>query len=204
VRDGGGKEVDMRTRVRGWRWRRNPMRRRCDVIEAWTALAVAVLLFLGAPLAGAAVGWWTYGDARATAVAERAERHRVPAVLVEDAPSAGPSVQGGKQPTYKVKVRWTEPGQGSRTGAAPVPAGLRRGDRAGVWLDARSHIVAAPIASAAIWQRALAAGVWTASGVVVVVLVVRLGARRVAERHRMAEWEDEWARTGPEWGRRTA
>lgn len=41
----------MRTRVHGWRWRRNPLRRHSDVVEAWTALIVAVLLLVGAPLA---------------------------------------------------------------------------------------------------------------------------------------------------------
>lgn len=194
----------MRTRVRGWRWRRNPLRRRCDVIEAWTALIVAVLLILGAPLAGAAAGWWAYDNAQATAAAQRAERHRVAAVLVEDAPAAVPSAQGGKQPTYDVKVRWTDPGRGTRTGEARVQAGLRRGDRTEVWLDARGDSVAAPITSAAIWQHTLSAGVWTAGGAVGLVLAVRFGVRRVAERHRMAEWADEWARTGPEWGRRTA
>jgi hypothetical protein len=194
----------MRTRVRGWRWRRNPLRRRCDVIEAWTALAVAVLLFLGAPLAGAAMGWWAYDDARATAAAQRAERHRVPAVLVENAPAAVPTAQGGKQPTYKVKVRWHEPGRGTRTGETQVSAGLRRGDRAHVWLDSRGRNVAPPTSSIAIWQQTVATGVWTASGIVALVLVVRVGARRVAERHRMAEWADEWARTGPEWRRHTA
>lgn len=31
----------MRDRVRGWRRRDNPLRRRSDVVEAWTALFVA-------------------------------------------------------------------------------------------------------------------------------------------------------------------
>src|SRR5207237_251923 len=51
---GGGEEVDMRTRVYGWRWRRNPLRRRSDVVEAWTVLVVAVLLSVVAPLVGVA------------------------------------------------------------------------------------------------------------------------------------------------------
>ncbi|MBW8820836.1 MAG: hypothetical protein JF598_22125, partial [Streptomyces sp.] len=72
----------MRTRVRGWRWRRNPLRRRSDVIEAWTVLAVAALMLLGAPLVGAVVGWWAHGDARAVAAAQHSERHRVRAQVV--------------------------------------------------------------------------------------------------------------------------
>ncbi|MER6129355.1 hypothetical protein ABT173_43740, partial [Streptomyces sp. NPDC001795] len=145
----------MRTRVRGWRWRRNPLRRRSDVIEAWTTVIVAVLLCFGAPLAGTAVGWWAYGNAHATQVTQRAQRHQVPAVLVEDAPAAVPSAQGGKQPLYQVKVRLTEPGKAPRTTLAQVQAGSRRGDPAEVWLDAKGHGVAPPPSDAAVWQHTL-------------------------------------------------
>lgn len=194
----------MRTRVHGWRWRCNPLRRRSDVIEAWTALFVAVLLCVGAPLAGTAAGWWAYDNARTAQVSQRAQRHQVPAVLVEDAPASVPSAQSSRQPLYQVKVRWTEPGKGTRTTVARVPAGLRRGDRTDVWLDARDRGVAAPPSDAAVWQHGLTTGVWAAGGVAGAVLLARAVFRRVAERHRMAEWEAEWARTGPEWRRRTA
>ncbi|NSL42795.1 hypothetical protein HO151_00845, partial [Streptomyces sp. 8P21H-1] len=51
--------------------RHNPLRRRSDVVEAWTALVVAVLLCAGAPLAGLGVGWWAYDGARDTAAVQR-------------------------------------------------------------------------------------------------------------------------------------
>ncbi|WP_329361097.1 Rv1733c family protein [Streptomyces sp. NBC_01483] len=194
----------MRTRVRGWRWRRNPLRRRSDVVEAWTVLAVAVLLFVGAPLAGAAVGWWRYDNAQARAAAQRAERHRVSALLVETAPAAVPSPQGARPPTFQVKVRWTEPGKGSRTGEALVPAGGQRGDRVDVWLDAHGRNVGPPVSPGAIWQHALTTGASTAAGVVAVVLAWYLTVRRITARQRLAEWERDWAHTGPEWRRHTA
>ncbi|MEU8586049.1 hypothetical protein AB0C59_03420 [Streptomyces sp. NPDC048664] len=194
----------MRTRVRGWRWRCNPLRRRSDVIEAWTALVVAVLLCAGAPLAGAVAGWWSYGSARTAQVTERAQRHEVAAVLVEDAPNGGPSMQSRRQPLYDVKVRWTEPGKGTRTAVARVPAGLRSGDVTDVWLDAGDRGVDPPATDTVVWQHAATTGVWAAAGMAGTVLVTRAVVRRVAQRHRMAEWEAEWARTGPEWGRRTA
>ncbi|MEV5987749.1 hypothetical protein AB0L85_22500 [Streptomyces sp. NPDC052051] len=194
----------MRTRVRGWRWRRNPLRRRSDVIEAWTALILALLLCVGAPLAGVVAGLWAYGTVHATQVTQRAQRHEVPAVLVEDAPAAAPSTQNGNQPLYRVKVHWTDPGKGTRTAYAQVPAGSRQGERTEVWLDARGHGVAPPVSDAAVWQHSVSAGVWAAGGVAGTVLLSRAVIRRVAERHRMAEWEAEWARTGPEWRRHTA
>ncbi|MFJ5533083.1 hypothetical protein [Streptomyces sp. NPDC093261] len=194
----------MRTRMRGWRWRRNPLRRRSDVVEAWTSLLLAVLLCVGAPLVGTAVGWWAYGDARATQTAQRAERHQVPAVLVQDAPAVAPSSQGVRQPLYRVPVRWTEPGKGTRTTFAQVPAGSLRGERVRVWLDAKDHGVGPPPSDAAVWQHGLTAAVWAACGVAGAVFLGRAVIGRISERHRMAEWEAEWARTGPDWGRRTA
>lgn len=194
----------MRTRVRGWRWRHNPLRRRSDVVEAWTVLAVAVLLFIGAPLAGAAVGWWVYDGAQTRAAAQRAERHRVSAVLVGTAPAAVASPQVGRQPTYPVKVRWSEPARGSRTGEIQVPAGSRRGDRTEIWLDSYDRSVGPPVSDSAIWQHTLTTGVLTAGGVVALVFGGHFVVRRVAARRRLAEWERGWARTGPEWRRHTA
>ncbi|MEV0224867.1 hypothetical protein [Streptomyces sp. NPDC050704] len=194
----------MRTRVRGWRWRHNPLRRRSDVVEAWIALIVAVLLCVGAPLAGLAAGWWAYDGARTTAAEQRAERHRVRAVVTEHAPAAMPTTHGGKEPTHRVTVRWTEPGDGPRTDEARVPAGTRAGERTSVWLDDRGRIVPAPADATTIWQYAMAAGACTTGGFAAVVLVVHLVVRRVAVHRRLAEWEREWARTGPEWGRHRA
>ena len=39
-----------------WRWRRNPLRRRSDLVEAWAGLATAVAVGVGAPLAGCSAG----------------------------------------------------------------------------------------------------------------------------------------------------
>ncbi|MEU6576818.1 hypothetical protein [Streptomyces sp. NPDC046805] len=194
----------MRTRVRGWRWRHNPLRRRSDVVEAWTALAVAVLLLVGAPLAGAVVGWWAHDGARAVAVAQRAERHRVRAQVTGGIPEQLPSEQGGRESDLRVMARWTEPGKGPRTGPARVPAGTRTGDVLDVWFDTRGRPVSPPPDDVAVWQHTVTIGVCAAGGAAAVTFVGYGVARRVALHHRLAEWEREWARTGPEWTRRRA
>jgi hypothetical protein len=194
----------MQGHVFGWRWRSNPLRRRSDVVEAWTVLLVVLLLVLGAPAAGVAVGRWAHGDARAHADAERASRDLVSAVIVENAPAPVPSAHGDKQPVHWVRARWTEPGGGARTGEAQVPAGTKRGDRADVWLDKAGRSVPAPPTDTAVWQHALTMGTCATVGVVGIVLAGHLVVRRVAVRHRLAEWEREWARTGPDWGHRWA
>ncbi|MDQ0785523.1 hypothetical protein [Streptomyces sp. B3I8] len=194
----------MRTRVPGRRTRRNPLRRRSDVFDTWAALVFAVLLCVGAPLAGVVTGLRAYDDARAQATAQRAARHEVSAVLLEDAPAAVSSTEGGTQPLYRVRVRWTVPDSGARrTGRALVPAGTRQGDRAEVWLDRQGRGVEAPVTGTMVWQHTLTTGIWAMGGATAVVLLGRVTVRRASERHHMAEWEREWERTEPEWRNRT-
>jgi hypothetical protein len=194
----------MRTRVRGWRWRRNPLRRRSDVIEAWTALIVAVLLGLGAPLAGALAGWWAHGEARGVAAQQRAERHRVRAEVVGRMPGGTPSLQGGRPHAYRVDVRWKDATGATRTTNARVPADARQGETVTLWFDDSGKNVPPPPDDTAVWQHTVTVGLTAAGGAVAVVLLAHTVVRRVSTGHRLAEWEREWARTEPEWTRRRA
>ncbi|MFF4272345.1 DUF3592 domain-containing protein [Streptomyces sp. NPDC001536] len=192
----------MRARVRGWRWRANPLRRRSDVVEAWTALAVAVLLLVAAPLAGVAVGGWARAEAQETAVSQRAERHSVRAEVVGRDSDSAPTMQSARQHSYRTTVRWTEPDGSERTASARVPGGTRDGDVVEVWFDSRGRSVAAPPDSFSIWQYTLTMGACATGGAVALILLGRAVVRHVATRRRLAEWEEDWARTEPEWSRR--
>ncbi|AKN75616.1 MULTISPECIES: Rv1733c family protein [Streptomyces] len=189
----------MRTRVRGWRWRRNPLRRRSDVVEAWTVLVVAVLLFVVAPLVGVAAGLHAHDEARALAAKQRAERHQVRAVVIGDAPERASEVQSDRRHPYRAQVRWSEPGKGVRTAWARVPAGTRAGEPVSVWFDSRGRNVAPPPDDVAVWQHAVTMGLCAAGGTAAVVFLGHAVERRIALRHRLAEWEREWNRTGPRW-----
>ncbi|WP_328784751.1 hypothetical protein OHQ89_46145 [Streptomyces canus] len=194
----------MRTRVRGWRWRRNPLRRRSDVVEAWTVLAVAALMLLGAPLAGAVVGWWAHGDARAVAVTQRSERHRVRAEVVGRVPDSLPTVQGGRERSYRVTVRWTEAGGAAKTATARVPSGTDQGEKVDVWFDSRGRSVAPPPDETAVWQHTVTMGACGAGAAIAVILLGHSLVRGAAARHRLAEWERDWALTEPLWTHRRA
>ncbi|MFD3500345.1 hypothetical protein ACFWWT_09080 [Streptomyces sp. NPDC058676] len=194
----------MRTRVRGWRWRRSPLRRRSDVIEAWTVLAVVVLICVGAPLVGAFAASWAHSEARATAVEQRAERHRVRAEIIGRTTDPLPSVQGGREHTNRATVRWKEPGVGPRTAMARVPAGSQRGEVVDVWFDTKGRSVLPPPDESTVWQHTLSIGVCAAGGAAAVVLLGHCVVRGVANRHRMGEWERDWALTEPQWTRRRA
>lgn len=184
-----------RVRVRGWRWRRNPLRRRCDVVEAWTVLVVAVLLFVVAPLVGVAAGLHTQNRDAATAAAQRAARHRVSATV-----SGGPSaVQVERGHLHRAQVHWTEPGRGTRTAWARVPAGAQTGDTVPIWVGSRGQVVTAPSSGTEVLQHAVTVGLCAAACAGGVVFLGHTLARRIALRHRLAEWERAWARTGPRW-----
>ncbi|MBD0422589.1 hypothetical protein AB0L35_20090 [Streptomyces sp. NPDC052309] len=194
----------MRTRVRGWRWRRNPLRRRSDVVEAWTVLTVALLLFVGAPVLGAVSAWWAHGQAREVAAEQRADRHRVGATVVGRTPDTLPSVQSGGPHSYRATVRWSEPGGAERTTTTRVAAGTRQGDVVDVWLDSRGRSVAPPTSDSAVWQHTVTIGACSALGASLAVLLANSVVRRTALRHRLAEWEREWASTEPQWTHRRA
>ncbi|KOX11087.1 DUF3592 domain-containing protein [Streptomyces sp. NRRL B-3648] len=189
----------MRARVRGWRWRHNPLRRRSDVVEAWTVLVVAVLLFVVAPLAGVAAGLHAHERASARATAQRAERRPVRAVVIGETPERLSDVQSDRRHPYRTQVRWTEPGKGVRTAWARVPAGTPAGEPVTVWFDARGRSVAPPPDDLAVRQHAVTVGLSAAGGTAAVVLLAHALERRIALRHRLAEWEREWAQTGPRW-----
>ncbi|MGW1064638.1 Rv1733c family protein [Streptomyces aureus] len=194
----------MRTRIRGWRWRRNPLRRRSDVVEAWWALAVGVLLLVGAPLAGAGAARWTYEGAQTHSAARQAAQQHVRAVLLEDTPTAVTARPGGRPRSLSADVRWRASDGKQRTARVPVPPGLRRGEHVDVWTDARGAIVHPAPSRSMMLQQALAIGVFTVAGVTFTVSAAHLCVRRALGRRRLARWEQEWARTEPDWSRRAA
>jgi len=190
-----------RTQVRGWRWRSNPLRRPSDVVEGWTALAVALLLLVAAPLAGVLAGVWAQREGRAVAAELRAERHEVRAQVVGRVPDT-PASAGGREQSFRVAVRWTPPGEPPRTTTAPVRAGTRSGDVVDVWLDSRGRGVQPPPSDAVIWQQTLSVAFCAAGGTAGAAVLGYAAFRRTAMRHRLAEWERDWARTEPLWTRR--
>ncbi|CAM5305377.1 hypothetical protein STENM36S_05207 [Streptomyces tendae] len=194
----------MRTRVRGWRWRRNPLRRRSDVVEAWTTVIVALLLFVAAPLLGAATAWWGYGQARSIVAEQRAERHHVRATVVDRQSATLPTSQLSGQQSYRATVHWKAADGTEKSTTARVPADTRHGDRVEVWLDSRGQSVPPPSDGAELWQHSATIGSFTTIGTALTVLLAHRAVRAVALRRRMAEWDRDWALTEPQWTHRRA
>ncbi|WP_369250278.1 hypothetical protein [Streptomyces sp. R41] len=179
-----------------WRWRRNPLRRRSDVVEAWIVLVAWVLAAVGSVLAGV-----TTADAVEQSLdRQRLERHAVTAVLAEDAAGKG-SARFVDDDRVWVTVRWTAPDGSARTGQTKVPRDTAAGSPAIVWTDRQGRLTSKPLSPSeanfqATWAGTLAAICAGSAAIGSAQLV-----RGRLERRRMEEWAAEWQRFGGRWGR---
>ncbi len=183
-----------------WRWRRNPLKRRADTVEAWVLLGAWLFTLLAGVLAGLAAARSVEGGL----ARERVEWHPVVAHVMEKAPGTprdGSGSAGGER--VWARVGWTVEDGTVHTGQARVAAGSREGTPVTVWTDPRGHLVTRPAtASEAHLRAALIGGLVGLSGAAVP-FVAGLVARGRLERRRMDRWDAEWSRLGPQWGRTT-
>ncbi|WP_416982613.1 hypothetical protein [Streptomyces sp. T028] len=188
-------------RVSLWRWRRNPLRRRSDVAEAWIGVAAAALLLLAAP----AVGVLAAGVAERSALDQARGLHRTAARLVEDMAPATPSrLSGTGEGDVRSTVRWTTSDGSIKTGEAFVAAGGKAGSPVTVWLDAAGRPRPAPPTPARARSHGAAVGVAGGAGLGLLV-VSGWGAVQVwLEARRLAQWDRAWAEFDTERGRRQA
>ncbi|MDT0545024.1 Rv1733c family protein [Streptomyces lonegramiae] len=191
----------MSAKARGrllWRWRRNPLKRRSDVVEAWVALVAGLVMAVG----GTTAGMVTSAAVERPLLAERAQHHPVPARLLENAPAVAQAADGGKFGRVPATVRWRAPDGSVHTGVARVREGRPAGSRTVVWTDARGRLVSEPLTQREAETRAALTGATAATGVCLVTLAGRRTVRWRLDRHRAAEWERAWAEVEPRWSSR--
>jgi hypothetical protein len=185
----------MGRRVWMWRRRNNPLCRRSYLLEAWALLGVGTLGVTAAALTGLAVS----RSVQHHLAQQRAERHPVTAVLLEDA-----SDVPGYASQPRAQVRWTAPDGSRHTGRAKVNVDLESGARITVWTDSNGELAPAPASGSAAHAEALATGA-AAAGTVAALALAAFGiATQLADRRRADQWAAEWAVIGPQWDRRKA
>lgn len=189
-----------------WRWRHNPLCRRTDLAEAWTALAALLLVALAAPLIGCLVGGAAQDALQQSVRAQHKARHLVTATVVRplapSPPDADPESAWGGEPHSRVVAHWTAQDGTARNGT--VTARLddpRPGDRFRIWTDAKGRTVARPLDTATATTHAVLAGI----GAALVAAGLVEGCRRLIVREmvrrRHARLDRAWERAGPDWGR---
>ncbi|MET8725022.1 Rv1733c family protein [Streptomyces misionensis] len=186
-------------RVWLWRWRRNPLRRRADVVEGWVVLGVWLLTVLAGSLTGDTVARsLSHGLAH-----QRAGRHPAVAHLVAKAPRVS-AAHRNPLPGERVRaeVRWTAADGSARTGRVRVVPGSAAGTPVTVWTDRRGHLVAGPVTPGQAALRAAFLGGLAGAATALVPFGAGLLLRAHLDRRRLTAWDTEWARLGPQWGRR--
>ncbi|MFG2882673.1 hypothetical protein ACGFYV_10205 [Streptomyces sp. NPDC048297] len=178
-----------------WRWRRNPLKRRTDVVEAWVVLGAWLL----AALVGVAAGLGAARSVERGLAAERATWRPTVARVLGRAPGR-PAVRMPVAERVWAKVRWTRPDGSVHTGEARVPLGSKAGTPVTVWTDPRGHLVTRPTAPSEAGFRASLMGGLVGVSAGAVPFVGGLVLRGRLERRRLARWDAEWARFGPQWG----
>ncbi|MFJ7333184.1 hypothetical protein ACIQUU_08015 [Streptomyces sp. NPDC101116] len=179
-----------------WRWRRNPLRRREDVWEAWILLVAWFVVVVAGPVAGV-LGAQATVDRHAQ---RRVERHPVTATLLGDSPR---STVNGEITIERVTapVRWTAADGTSHTGRAQVDAGRKAGERVVVWLDQKDRLTGEPQTPGDANVEAAFMGAASFGAVAVAAAAGVHGARLALDRRRSRAWDAEWRRLGSQWGR---
>ncbi|KUL75376.1 MULTISPECIES: hypothetical protein [unclassified Streptomyces] len=186
------------TKVRLWRWRRNPLKRRSDVVEAWVVLCAWLLAVLG----GVFAGLWAADAVVGSAERVRAETRQVTAVLVRDAEEPGPARVTADHLVW-APVRWTDPDGRTRTDEARVPPKAKAGGKVDVWTDRQGRVVNEPLSGAETTLHAVSGGLLAGGGAAGLVLGAGWVVRLVMERRRLEEWAAEWERLDTPWGWKT-
>ncbi|MEU8788166.1 hypothetical protein [Streptomyces sp. NPDC048643] len=181
-----------------WRWRRNPLRRRSDALESWVLLVAWVFTVFGGVVTGlAATQAVEDGLAR-----QRAAWHAVTARLTEDVPPVSATESGAR--VVWAPARWTTADGALRSGQVRVHAGSAAGTPVAVWTDREGRLVSRPATVVQARVRAsLVGGLVGVSAAGIPFVTGRLVRTRL-ERRRMDQWDREWQRIGPLWGRTTS
>ncbi|WP_210586221.1 hypothetical protein [Streptomyces sp. GESEQ-35] len=183
-----------------WRWRRNPLKRQADTVEAWVLLGAWLVTVLVGVCAGLAVTRSVeHGLAR-----ERVEWRPAAARLTEQAPGQAVANSGAVSgERVWGKVRWTAPDGSVHTGQARVRTGSAVGTTVTVWTDQRGRLVTRPATASQARSQAALTGALMGVGAAAVPFVCGRFLCGRLERRRMEMWDAEWALLGPLWGRTT-
>ncbi|MGW7261178.1 Rv1733c family protein [Streptomyces sp. NPDC054834] len=182
-----------------WRWRRSPLRRTSDLVEAWLLFVAWAVGVLG----GAAAGVTAAVVADRGFAEERSGRRQVAAVLLEDARDAAPA-HADVSNNADATVRWTTRDGRTRTGRAAVPAHMPVGARVPVWTDSRGDLVSEPAGRSDAVLKSSLVGMGSAIATGCAVWGSARAARALLDRRRMKQWALEWERADARRGGATA
>ena len=180
----------------------NPMARSCDRARAALSVALIGLWILAFPVAAIA-GSMIWASGSATAAQENADRTKLSAELLTDAPLPQISAHGFPlNSPMAATATWVATNGAVQTGLIPVTAGQYAGDHVSIWLDRSGAVTEPPLNATDAAARAIVIGFggWLVVGLVLG-SVYGLVRRSLNARSR-ARWDSEWQLVEPLWSNR--
>jgi hypothetical protein len=166
---------------------RNPLRRRSDRVQAFSALAAVLLVLAVLPIAvlGSLRTWHHFA---AISDRELASHHLVSATVV----GSDPDVVIARN--HLAELSWTYPDRVNHTGHIAVTQATQAGDLIPLWVDQKGAMDQAPMTRLNVWLDTLGLGL----GLTVLAAVIALGGYQVSRfwlnRRRTRDLDAEWRR----------
>lgn len=187
-------------RFRLWRLRRNPLRRRGHLLQAWIGLGLILAALAVTPIATFLVGDVAYAHYTRTAQHQAETRHHTTAVLLEDARRhPEPSSDEAENTRYPTKVRFTDPNGHTHTAPTDVQPALAKGSTIRVWAGTDGKITDPPLSPSQIRNRAMGWAIIAALCVHATAAAAYGTVSRILHRRNLAAWDTAWAETAPRW-----
>ena len=184
-----------------------PLRRASDRLECLARVLLVVTLATAIPISLAAATA-TYTQARAQATAQAADRHRVTARLLGDAPAPPREAWSSQEETWsdqeQATALWTDPAGREHRAPVPVSAGATAGATVVLWIDRDGNRTTRPLSDGDATDQAVGRGIVTLGGLSVIAWGVYRSFRTLLDRSRSRRWAAEWAVVEPVWSRRVS
>ncbi|MGO4443426.1 hypothetical protein AB4Z42_08705 [Mycobacterium sp. 2YAF39] len=165
-------------------FRRNPLVRASDRIEA-LAIAVAVMVsLLAVPLAGA-VGTTVHDSRRDVYSQQHHSRHLVTATITGDIAAQDNS----RTSTATVAARWSAAGA-EHSGEVSAQSETKPGDELAVWVDDKGALTDAPTSTTRAGVDAVTAALFMWAGATAAAALLFAGTGAVCDRIRAIRWQD--------------
>ncbi|MFH9011763.1 hypothetical protein ACH4C6_10325 [Streptomyces sp. NPDC017943] len=183
-----------------WRWRRNPLRRRTDLIQAWIGLGLLLAVLAATPAVVTLARDLAHRHYSRTAQQQAATRQETTAVLLHDAPRhPEPGSPEARKTLYPVTVRFTDPLGRTRTAETDVQPQLPAGTTLRVWAGTDGRLTDPPLTAEQIRSRSVGSAVIATLAFYATGTLAYGVAHRTLQRRNLAAWDTAWARTAPRW-----
>jgi hypothetical protein len=164
-------------------FRRNPLLRTSDRIQA-LAMAVAVMVSLLAIPVAAAVGTAVHDAQRDAYAQQHHSRHLVTATITDD--TAAQKISRTNAVT--MAARWSAGGT-EHTGAIAAPSAAKSGDHVAIWVDNSGALTDEPTPTTRAGVDAVTAALFVWAGVTAGAAILVAGVEAMCDRVRAIRWQ---------------